>query len=401
MDIFMHREQVCEGAFASVALDVLRCGLVWTDPFEVGVVSRVGAVLPSMLMVPGWVLGSVLGGSRLVRVGSDVVGEVSVFPVGSVALGDVESVVEGMEIGSVSERLDLPVMVLGSVDGVECRAAVRGLGCGVSVYAGGRGTTMVFDVEEQSFVAVGTGRLLGVRVAFPVFFDAVVGLSGVERVVSEKVVLKQDAFVASPVGVLGVFSPVEHNVDASVQVLGWWSLGGIVDGLLSASAVGVGMDVDGAVPLWSFDAGCVVSSGSLGLGSGEVSDMFFDVRQREIGVSGCVDISGGVQVAGCGVSVYPDVRPVAGGRVAEVFEVGACVGDVSDLRLSGIGVVSDSVVGDVVDLGLFDVSEKLSLASLGVGPNFVNDGVSVLSGNAKKTDRVISSGLSLGDFVRS
>lgn len=400
MDIFVHREQVCKGAFTSVSLDELRCGLVWTDPFEIGVVSRVGAVLPSMLMVPEWVVGSVLRGSSSGCVGGVSIGEVSVFPRRSVALGGVGPVVEGMEIGSVSERLDLPVVV-GSIGGVVCEASVRGLGCGVSVYAGGRGTAMVFDVEEQSFVAVGTGRLLGVRVAFPVVFDAVVGLSGVERVVSEKVVLKQDGFMASPVGVLGVFSPVEHSVDASVQVLGCWSLGGIVDGLPSASAVGVGMNVDGAVPLWSFDAGCVVSSGSLGLGSGEVSDMFFDVQQGEIGVSGCVDISGGVQVAGCGVSVYPDVRPVAGGRVAEVFEVGACVGDVSDLRLSGIGVVSDSVVGDVVDLGLFDVSERLSLASLGVGPNFVNDGVSVLSGGAKKTDRVISSGLSLGDFVGS
>ena len=95
------------------------------------------------------------------------------------------------------------------------------------------------------------------------------------------------------------------------------------------------------------------------------------------------------------VSVSPDAWPIGGVRVVEVFGVEERVGVV---EVCSVVRESEWDVSGVMDLGMFDSVEKLSLSSLGVAPRFIDAEVSVLSRDKKKTGYAVTSGLSLGDF---
>ena len=197
------------------------------------------------------------------------------------------------------------------------------------------------------------------------------------------------------------------SVGEMFQVFGWGTgvgveLGSHVHDAGVFEALGSGFEteysgvVDEGVLSYGSDVVGVVAGGeSLVADSGVSSkEVLQDTRVvsdvPEVVNVACVELAtGGEAVAS------PDVRPAGGVRVVGMFGVEERVGDV---EVCSVVRESEWDVSGVMDLGMFDSVERLSLSSLGVAPRFIDAEVSVLSWDKKKTGYATTSGLSLGDF---
>ena len=389
MDIFSHREVIDKMYFSSVVRDVFRAGVVFVNPYEAGAFPSLGAVQPCVLASPGWVLeGWSVGGDRARADQCRGFVEVALTGVGVEACG-----VASEYACVVPDFLSVRGKV-GEYDPVLCQRVFSSI---PSLYPG-------VDISGSSVRVCGEvgGVDSGLRLA--IGEDIPVEIGTWSGVVSwqEDVHGYHVEVVEGGVDGLGVLT------GEMFQVSGWGTgvgveLGshvhgaGVFEVLSSGSETEYPGVVDEGVLSYGSDVvGVVAGSESLVVYSGVSSEeVLQDTRVVVSDVSEVVNVAC-VELTACGeVVVSPDVRPVGGVRVVGMFGVEECVGDIEVCS-----VVRDSGwdVSNVMDLGLFDSVERLSLSSLGVAPRFIDAEVSVLSRDKKKTASTVTSGLSLGDF---
>lgn len=388
MDIFSHREVIDKVYFSSVVRDVFRAGVVFVNPYEAGLFPSVGVVPPCVVSSPGWVLeGWSVGGYRARADQCRGFVEVALTGVGVEACG------VASEYACVVPDFLAVRGEVGGFDPVLCQRVFSGI---PSLYP-------VVDVSESSVdVCDEVGSTdSGLRLAIGKDIPVEIGVWG-------GVISRQEDVHGYRVEVVeGGVDGIGVSVGEMFQVFGWGTgvgveLGSYVHDAGVFEAVGSGFEteypevIDEGVLSYGSDVVGVVAGGeSLVADSGVSSEeVLQDTRVvsdvPEVVNVVCVELAtGGEAVAS------PDVRPVGGVRVVEMFEVEKRVGAV---EVCSVVRESEWDVSGVMDLGLFDSVERLSLSSLGVAPRFIDDEVSVLSRDKKKTASAVTSGLSLGDF---
>lgn len=388
MDIFSHREVINKVYFSSVVRDVFRAGVVFVNPYEAGLFPSVGVVPPCVVSSPGWVLeGWSVGGDRARADQCRGFVEVALTGVGVEACG-VASEYACVVPDFLSVRGEV-----GEYDPVLCQRVFSSI---PSLYPG-------VDISGSSVRVCGEvgGVDSGLRLA--IGEDIPVEIGTWSGVVSwqEDVHGYHVEVVEGGVDGLGVLT------GEMFQVSGWGTgvgveLGSHVHDAGVFEALGSGFEteypgvVDEGVLSYGSDVVGVVAGGeSLVADSGVSSEeVLQDTRVvsdvPEVVNVACVELAtGGEAVAS------PDVRPAGGVRVVGMFGVEERVGDV---EVCSVVRESEWDVSGVMDLGMFDSVERLSLSSLGVAPRFIDAEVSVLSRDKKKTGYATTSGLSLGDF---
>ena len=389
MDIFSHREVIDRLYFSPVVRDVFRAGVVFVNPYEVGGLPSLGAVHPCIVATPSWVLeGWSVGGEGLragqdrsfvevVLSGIDVeahnfvsehVGFVPVFLTVRGEVGEYAPVLYQRDFTNVSSLCPGMVFFGGRVPACN---GVRGTDSGLRLSVG---KSIPAEVGAWSGVFSGQG---GVCVSRVEICERGVGNIGA---LSSKVfqVPAWSANVEVQLGSCADAACVFDELDSGFEV----ECSGRV---LDDEVLSYGCDVSGVV-----ESGKILIVDS-GVNSGEVLQGAMAVVAVPENVSvPCVELECDGEV-----SVSPDAWPIGGVRVGEMFAVEERVGDV---EVCSVVRESEWDVSGVLDLGLFDSVERLSLSSLGVAPRFIDAEVSVLSRDKKKTDRVDSSGLSLRDF---
>lgn len=388
MDIFSHREVINKVYFSSVVRDVFRAGVVFVNPYEAGLFPSVGVVPPCVVASPGWVLeGWSVGGDRARADQCRGFVEVALTGVGVEACG------VASEYACIVPDFLVVRGEVGEFNPVLCQRVFSGI---PSLYP-------VVDVSESSVdVCDEVGSTdSGLRLAIGKDIPVEIGVWG-------GVISRQEDVHGYRVEVVeGGVDGIGVSVGEMFQVFGWGTgvgveLGSHVHGAGVFEVLSSGFEteypevVDGGVLSYGSDVVGVVAGGeSLVADSGVSSEeVLQDTRVvsdvPEVVNVACVELStGGEAVAS------PDVRPAGGVRVVGMFGVEECVGDV---EVCGVVRESEWDVSGVMDLGMFDSVERLSLSSLGVAPRFIDAEVSVLSRDKKKTGYAVTSGLSLGDF---
>lgn len=388
MDIFSHREVINKVYFSSVVRDVFRAGVVFVNPYEAGLFPSVGVVPPCVVSSPGWVLeGWSVGGDRARADQCRGFVEVALTGVGVEACG------VASEYACVVPDFLAVRGEVGEFNPVLCHRVFSGI---PSLYP-------VVDVSESSVdVCDEVGSTdSGLQLAIGKDIPVEIGVWG-------GVISRQEDVHGYRVEVIeGGVDGIGVSVGEMFQVFGWGTgvgveLGSHVHDAGVFEALGNGFEteypgvVDEGVLSYGSDVVGVVAGGeSLVADSGVNScEVLQDVRGG-VAVSESVSVPCVELDADGKVSVSPDAWPIGGVRVVEVFGVEERVGVV---EVCSVVRESEWDVSGVMDLGMFDSVEKLSLSSLGVAPRFIDAEVSVLSRDKKKTGYAVTSGLSLGDF---